>query len=81
MSDVHISYTPRPDATSESELIALAGIYRFVLKQHAARAAAAESCRHKLEGGVDEPLTKEPDEDVVSSPVAKTQVPEFPRDQ
>ncbi len=31
MSDSHINYVPRPDATPEAELDALAAIYRYVL--------------------------------------------------
>lgn len=64
-----ISYTPRPDATSESELRALACVYRFVLERHVARSAAAGSFRLSPEGGGNGPLTKEPDEDVDSSPM------------
>jgi len=61
-----VAYVPPPDTTPENELNALACVYRFVLDRHAARAAAARSFRLSLEGGVDEPLTKESDEDVVS---------------
>jgi hypothetical protein len=64
-----LAYIPRPDATPESEINALTCVYHFVLERHAARAAAAGSCRLQREGGVDGPLMKEPDEDVVSSPV------------
>ena len=39
MSKAAVSYVPRPDATSESELSALSGVYRFVL-----------DCRAKKEG-------------------------------
>jgi hypothetical protein len=74
MDSPRITYTPRADATSESELNVLACVYRFVLERHATRAAAAESFRLISEGGVDGPLTKEPDEDVDSSPVEE---PEF----
>jgi hypothetical protein len=35
-----ITYTPRPDATPEAELSALASIYRFVLDCHAKKMAA-----------------------------------------
>jgi hypothetical protein len=30
-SEVQISYTPRPNATQEGELNALASVYRFIL--------------------------------------------------
>lgn len=69
MDSLRIVYSPRPDATAESELNVLACVYRFVLERHAARAAAADGFRLIPEGGVDGPLTKEPDEDVDSSPV------------
>lgn len=40
-----ITYTPRPDATPEAELSALASIYRFVLDCHAKKIAAEpDSC-------------------------------------
>ncbi len=32
MSDVRIVYRPRPDATPEGELAALANVYRFILR-------------------------------------------------
>jgi hypothetical protein len=67
-SEPRIVYRPRPDATPESELKALACVYRFVLEWHAARVAAAGSFL-KLEGGVNGPLTKETDEDVDSQPI------------
>jgi hypothetical protein len=62
-------YSPRPDATPENELNALACVYRFVLERHAVRAAAAESFRHGPEGGGNGALTKESDEDADSSPM------------
>jgi hypothetical protein len=73
-----IVYSPRTDATPENELNALACAYRFMLERHAARAAAAESFRLSPEGGGNGPLTKEPDEDVDSSPMKepKLVVPE-----
>jgi hypothetical protein len=37
MSNAHISYAPRPDATPEGELDALAAIYKFVLFDSQAR--------------------------------------------
>ena len=69
MNSARITYTPRPDATPESELDALACVYRFVLERHAARAAAAGSFRLSPEGGGNGPLTKETDEDVDSQPI------------
>ena len=39
MSSARITYTPRPDATPESELDALAAIYKFVLECHATKKA------------------------------------------
>jgi hypothetical protein len=41
MSSPRITYTPRPDATPEAELDALANVYRFVL-----------DCQAKKEGGL-----------------------------
>jgi hypothetical protein len=35
MTDTRITYTPRSDATPESELSALAAVYRFILDCHA----------------------------------------------
>jgi len=40
MSRARITYTPRANATPESELDALAAIYKFVLECHARRKAA-----------------------------------------
>ena len=81
MNSPRIIYTPRPGTTPESELNVLACVYRFVLERHAVRTAAAQGFRVRLEGGVDETVTKEPDEDVISSPVARTQGSEFPREK
>jgi hypothetical protein len=80
VSDARVTSTPHPGATPENELNALACVYRFVLERHAAKTAAAEGFRPKLEGGVDGSLTKEPNENVVSTPVARTRVSQFPRD-
>lgn len=74
MGDSRIIYIPRPDATPENELNALVCVYRFVLERHAARAAAAGGFRLRPEGGVNGPLTKEPDEDVDSSAVEEPKV-------
>jgi hypothetical protein len=35
MSSPRITYTPRPDATPEAELSALANVYKLVLDNHA----------------------------------------------
>jgi hypothetical protein len=64
-----ITYTPRPDATPESELDALARVYRFVIGRHAAKTAAAEGFRLRLEGGADGTLTNDPNKQVASSRV------------
>ena len=45
MSNPPIFYTPRPDATPEGELNALASVYRFILDCHAKKIAAEpDSC-------------------------------------
>ena len=41
MSDAHINYVPRPDATPEAEREALAQVYRFVLDCWAKRRKAS----------------------------------------
>lgn len=41
MSEARIIYTPRPDATPESEAAALAAVYRFILFESSARKEAA----------------------------------------
>jgi hypothetical protein len=43
MSDPRITYTLRPDGTRESEMAALAAVYRFVLDCHAKKEAAHAS--------------------------------------
>ena len=40
MSEARIVYTPRADVTSESEVVALAAVYRFLLNRHAKKMAA-----------------------------------------
>ena len=40
MSNTHLTYTPRPDATPESELDALVAVYKFILQCHESRKAA-----------------------------------------
>ena len=36
-----ITYSPRPDATPEGELVALSGVYAFVLQAHERKKAVA----------------------------------------
>ncbi len=43
MPNPTVSYIPRPDATPEAELSALASAYRFILDCHAKKEAAPES--------------------------------------
>jgi hypothetical protein len=43
VSEHRLTYIPRPDATPESELDALATVYSFVLKAHAKKKAATPS--------------------------------------
>jgi len=43
MDNRRISYVPRPDATPEAELKALAAVYRFILVDCHAKKMAAES--------------------------------------
>jgi hypothetical protein len=69
MDSLRIVYSPRSDATAESELNVLACVYRFVLERHATRASAAGGSRLSPEGGVNGPMTKGRDEDVDSLPV------------
>jgi len=41
MSSARITYTPRPNTTSESEALALASVYRFILNCHAKKKGGA----------------------------------------
>jgi hypothetical protein len=43
MNNSRITYTPRPDATPEVELDALAAVYRFILDCHERKKAAPAS--------------------------------------
>jgi hypothetical protein len=43
MSGLAINYAARADATTETELSAVANVYRFVLDCHAKKVAAPES--------------------------------------
>ncbi len=56
MSSARIVYVPRPDATPETEAVALAAVYRFLLDQHAkekgdVRRAADDAERRSNETG------------------------------
>ena len=42
MGDVQLTYTPRPDATPEAELSALAAVYKLVLESKKAAEPAPE---------------------------------------
>ena len=65
MDSRRITYTPRPDATPEAELDALASVFRFVLECHA-----------KTEG---RPTTSGPDDaKEITSVRARHIVPEEP---
>ncbi len=43
MDSARVSYAPRPDATLESELAALAAVYAFILECHDAKKGAEAS--------------------------------------
>ncbi len=43
MNSARITYTPRRDATPETEVTALANVFRYVLDCHARKEAAPES--------------------------------------
>jgi hypothetical protein len=47
VSAPHIIYVPRPDATPEAELNALAAVYRFILDDCRERKKAAPASRPK----------------------------------
>jgi hypothetical protein len=49
VSEISIVYTPRPDATPEGELEALATVYAFILRQ-AKNSAAGPSVRDDYDG-------------------------------
>lgn len=50
-SDSRVIYAPRPDATPEGELAALAAVYALVLQAHERNKAAASETRRRK--GVD----------------------------
>ena len=57
MNDPRIIYTPRPDATPESELSALAAVYKFLLNRRVGREAADLNTQsHARKEVCDEPL-------------------------
>jgi hypothetical protein len=50
MSSPHISYIPHPDAKPETEISALAGVYRFILdhaKKEATRPGSPEDAERR----------------------------------
>jgi hypothetical protein len=49
-SEVRVTYTPRPDATSETELSALTVVYRFILDCRERKKAAPASRPDDAEG-------------------------------
>jgi hypothetical protein len=61
MDEPVVHYVPRCDVTPESELKALASVYRFVLERRAKKTAGAAGSRPTREGGVDESLREESD--------------------
>jgi hypothetical protein len=59
MSNARIIYTPRPDATPESETATLAVVYRFILDRHAEKQDADRGAQlHPRKEVPDEPLTR-----------------------
>jgi hypothetical protein len=60
MSEPAIRYVPRCDVTPESELKALASVYRLVLERHAERMAGTADSHATPVGGDHEPLTEDP---------------------
>ena len=57
MNNRAVTYTPRPDATPEGELTALAAVYRFILEAHARKKAAAPSGQDDGKGDQHVPAT------------------------
>jgi hypothetical protein len=52
-------YTPRPDATPESELSALAAVYKFLLNRHTSRNVTDRRAEFQTrKEAPDEPLTR-----------------------
>ena len=55
MSVPRITYVPRPDATPEPELSALASVYRFIIDSHAnTNAAGVSSTNGDAERGLND---------------------------
>ena len=50
MSSTRITYAPRPDATPEAEISALAAIYKLCISSHERKEAAPESRLDDAEG-------------------------------
>jgi hypothetical protein len=50
-SEVEITYTPRPDVTSEGELNALAAVYRFILDCRTEKKATCPGGPNRAKGG------------------------------
>lgn len=46
MSTPHVTYTPRPDATPEGEIAALASVYAFILQYGQEKRAAGSGQDH-----------------------------------
>jgi hypothetical protein len=49
MSDPHVDYLPREDATPEGELVALAAVYAAVILAHEQKKAIAPSMKGRKE--------------------------------
>jgi hypothetical protein len=47
--DSRVSYSPRPDATPEGELAALAAVYAFVIGAHEQKKTVATATRRRKE--------------------------------
>ena len=47
MSSPRVTYVPRPDATLEGEINALADVYRYILDCASKKKAAAECDQHR----------------------------------
>ena len=50
MANPTVSYSPRPDISTEAELDTLAGVYRFILDCHAKKKAAVGTGGHEEKG-------------------------------
>ena len=59
--ELHIIYRPLPDVSPESELNALAAVYKFLLDRHAEKHATDHSIQsHQRKEESDEPLRSGP---------------------